>query len=769
MKKVLNFLFQFFKICCFCFFVLVITISVLFSASLMNIKKREIENITSPLSSIIVDENDNVIEIVNEKEDDQIQYEELPRHLINALVATEDNNFYVHKGVDIKAIIRSLVNNILTSSRQGGSTLTQQLVKNLMLNNEISFKRKIQEAYLAYQLEKNYTKEEIIELYFNRIYFDATRPGIKYAAKRFFNKEVSSLNLIECALLIGLVKSPSLYSPFNYVEKANERKNVVLKLMYDKQYISLKEYEFASNTHIQKLLIEKGSTFKEKNYNYQAYLDIVYQEVKRLTSYSIFQEPLKVEIYLDTTLQTYLDDISKEKVIDFDDNNLEIASVVIDNKTHALKGVIGGRNYNGMLLYNHAYDMLRGPASTIKPLLSYALGMEYLELHEYSILKDEPYVYKNSNQEVHNADKKYLGNITLTEALGYSKNTTSLYLLEDVINKIGVKKVISYLKDINMMDEGEFSYSYGLGGMTYGINLLSLGGAYSMLANEGDYHEVSLIKRITSIKDNKVIYEHQNIAKQVLSKDTAFLITSTLKNIRKSNFLNIDYAFPNDIECVGKTGTGAYDKTLISNYNYPINADKDVFFAGYSPTYTICSWAGFDIPKINEKTYFTYNDKRRKIPKILFKNIITYLTSKKETFANSSSLLEVNVVVTEYGIFHINSFVPTKYIKKVHVKEDNFDDLPLLEFNEINDVKTLEMQDEIFISLPEIINDVYEEFYQEKGYLIKYLNEKNEIEEKFIAHNEFFIPFNKNNYYIEICETYKDNYSLHSSLFILST
>ncbi len=728
--------------------------------------------ISSPLASVIYDNNGRQVEDFAEKEKQVVHFKQIPQNLINALISIEDQSFYSHKGVDYHGVLRSLFNNVTSSSRQGGSTITQQLVKNLILTNEVSIKRKIQEAYLAYELEQKYSKNQILELYFNRIYFDATMPGISYAAHRFFNKDVELLTLPECALLAGLVKSPSLYSPFKYIERANDRKNIVLKKMYDLNYIDNLEYTAAKNTHAKTFVIAKGSDYQEKTYNYQAYLDIVYEEAKSITSYSPFDRPMKIETYLDTSIQTHLDHIQDGSEFDFNDNLVQVSSCVIDNNNLGIIGVIGGRNYNGMKLYNRAYHMKRQPASTMKPIFTYALAMEHLNYHEYTLIKDEPYTYPNSTKVVHNADKKYLGNISLTDAIGYSRNTSTLYTLENVIKKIGESKVVDYLKSINLMDNGTFAYPYAIGGMSQGVSPISLCNAYSVLPRNGKFKKASTIKKITFLDTNEIVYNHENEEdKEVLSKEAAYLITSTLKNVRKGNYLNINQAFPSSINCVGKTGTNAYDSNTIKSYRYPSNADKDSWFAGYSPNYSIVTWAGFDEPKKDEKTYFTSNDVRRKYAKQLFKSIMEKCEIKNQEFNRPNSLIQQNVVVTKDGTFLPNTYVPTRFLKTINVRKNNqiTEVLEAPKFEDINQEKHIYLDEEIFISLPEVKDDIYSEFYGEKGYFVTYHDLDFNSVTYFFETNEFFIPIKNEIFAIEVIETYKNDPKLHGSPLIIST
>ena len=773
MRKILYYLNKTFYIFCIIYFIIFTCIIAFFSYSINTIESKEIEAMKQNKATLIYDSSNRLIEDFNNDEYNNVTYEELPPHLINALISIEDRDFFHHEGVDYSSIIRSFFNNLTSSSRQGGSTITQQLVKNLLLNSDISYKRKIQEVYLSYELEKNYTKEEILELYFNRIYFEATTPGIKYAAHRFFNKDVKLLNLAESALLVGLVKSPSLYSPFKYIDKANERKNVVLKCMYEEKYITQKEYENACKIHASTFTLKRGEAYEQEKYMFQAYLDIVYQEAERITGFSPFIRPMKIETYLDTSLQSYLDQIQEGKIINFEDNLTQVSSAIIDNSSGGVIGVIGGRNYNGKRLYNRAYNMLRQPASTLKPIFTYALAMEHLNYNEYTLIEDKPYTYPNTNITVSNADKKYLGNISITDALGYSRNTSTLYTLEKVINKIGENKVIDYLKSIDLMDEGTFSYPYAIGGMTYGVSPIRLASAYSVLPRNGLYIEPSVIKSITLLDTNEEIYNHSLInTRKVLSKEASYLITSCLENVRKTNHLNIGLAFPSNIDCVGKTGTNAYDKNTIKAYSFPNNADRDSWFSGYSKNYTIATWTGFDEPKKGEKTYFGYSDERRKYSKIMFNKIMSHLEIKNQKLLDlPESMTKQNVVILKDKIYLPDEFVPKNEIKTITVRKEEIvtEKIPYPTFNELIPTSIFEMENEILLSLPELENDMYEPILGNKIYNIYYYDVENNSYENTYTSNEFMIPLKSELYEIKIEETYEKNTSIHGDAYIISS
>ena len=738
--------------------------------SIQSLSEPEIERILQKDYTVILDSSNREIETLGYNKKEYIDYNEIPRILINALISVEDNEFFYHQGINYNRIISSFFHNITSSSTQGGSTLTQQLVKNLLLSNDKSLKRKIQEAYLSILLEKKMSKEEILEFYFNEIYFESTIPGIKYAAKRFFNKQVSQLNLPECALLVGLVKSPSYYNPFNHVDRAEKRKNIVLKTMLDNKYITYEQYNLAINKHINELLITKGSSYKEETYDYQSYLDIVYKEVETLTGYNPFSTPLIIETYLDTSIQSYLDDIQKGNVFNFKDEYQQIGSCIIDNNNSSIIGVIGGRNYDGKLLYNRAFDMKRQPASTMKPIFTYALAMEHLDYHEYTMIEDKPYTYPGTSTTVHNADKSYMGLITLTDAIGYSRNTSTLYTLEKVINKIGLEACISYLKDINLMDDGVFSYPYAIGGMKYGVSPTALAGAYSLLPRDGNYLKPSTIKSVKNKITGEILYSRSLEGKQIISKESAYLINSTLNKVINQNYYNISYAKPDGIKVCAKTGTNAYDKTVIGKYSYPTYADRDAWFVGYSKNYTIASWTGFDEPLKDKQTYFGRNDNRRLIVKDIFRETLKRLELKNISFNKPSSIEEISIIKGIPGNYLPNEYIPSSHIVKASFKQSNkpTQTLPPPTFNKINGLNIIADDLNLEIDIEHNLkNDLYEYIFSKKGYQLLYEDE-NSLDIYFSSSPHFTIPNKKKSFTISICETYENNRQLTGEIFTFS-
>ena len=737
--------------------------------NVQSLTEPEINAVLERGHSKVFDISNREIETLGENKKIYVEYKDIPPVLVDALISIEDKEFFHHDGINYKRIFSSLINNIFSDSTQGGSTITQQLVKNTLLTNEQNISRKIKEAYLSMKLEEKYSKEQILELYFNEIYFDGVIPGIGYAAKRFFGKEVKHLNLVESALLAGVLKSPTLYSPFLHIENAEERKNLVLNAMYENNLITEERLFIASNKKVKDIIVPKGATYKEKTYDYQAYLDIVYKEVEELTGHNPFSSNLEIYTYLDTSLQTYLDDIQKGKIYNFQDDYQQIASAILNNNDASIIGVIGGRNYEGMLLYNRAYDMKKQPASTLKPVFTYALAMEHLNYHEYSQVEDKPYTYPNSNITVHNADKKYLGTISLVDALGYSRNTSTLYTLEKVIKKIGMEKVVSYLNDIGIMDEGRFSLPYAIGGMTYGVNPISLAGSYRMLSKNGNYLKPSTIKLIKNKDTGEIIYKRDLSEKKVLSTESSYLISSALKKVMDGNYYKIGNAKPSNINVYAKTGTNSYDHNLIKQYGFPTYADADVWFAGYSKNYTIASWTGFDKPVKNTNTYFGRNDSRRLIVKDIFKECLKRLEIKNLLIEKPSTMKEVSIVKNAPGNYLPNDLIPTNHIVKATFKLDEAPTkvLPYPILNEVKDIEITQQDNELQLSVNHMLEDdlLYKNIFGKKVYLITYEDET--TSNTFItSENTITLPFNQKSFTITICETFENNNKLTSTPYI---
>ena len=643
MKRLINKITNFILIS---FSLLIILISLLVYNELNNLNKIKLTPLINiPKTSYIYNQNDVLVKEINDNFPYYVTYEELSDDFINALISIEDNNFFNHKGYDSKRILSSFINNIKSRKiTQGASTLTQQLVKNITLDNSKNINRKIREIYLANQLEKDYSKEEILTYYANVISFEGTKHGVNYAAYRFFNKTIKYVNIAEAALLAGLVKSPTVYNPYKQEENAFNRKNLVLKAMLNNGYISNEEYEVASKIKISDMLKKKENN--NQTFPYQAYIDVVYKDLDTYFKLDAYNTPIKIYTYLNTELQLIIDNIQKnnDKDIKFNDDLLNIGGAVINNQNGGIVGIIGGRNYNGEKLFNHAKDLIAQPASTIKPILSYALAYEYLDYGSSHTVNDSLSYYPNTNIQINNVDDKYLGEMLIQDAIGYSRNTVAVNTLKDVIDKVGRSAITSYLSKINLLDcnEDEFAYSYALGGFKYGVTPINLASAYSMIANYGIYKTPSTIKYIELINTKEKLYP--NIREErVLNEDSSFLINYNLRNVINNNYWNIALCKPKNIEIGAKTGTSNFDENFKKQMNYPDKSSKDIWISGFSKDYSITIWSGFDRYLKNEKTYFL-NGNNNKIAKLIFKKLMGEVANPNSKFTIPSSIEEKTII-----------------------------------------------------------------------------------------------------------------------------
>lgn len=735
---------------------------------IVHIEKIEIafgeDKITHP--SKIYDRYQNEIEVLGQ-ENAHVAYSEIPEVLIDALLSVEDSEFFYHDGFNPKRILTSFVNNLFSDSVQGGSTLTQQLIKNTALSSEKTYSRKVKEAYLSFLLEKDYSKEEILELYFNKIYFEQSVPGIQYACRVFFNKSVGQVNLVEAAVLAGLVKSPSYYYPFSYPERCTDRKNLVLKSMLDNRVIDERQYRLASAVQVEDILYTKDDPDLSV-YPYQAYLDLVYEEVRQLTGKDLYTHPLIVETYLDSSLQKHIDSIQQGNVVDFTDENQQIGGVVLNNEGTEIVGVIGGRNYAGKKVFNRGFHLKRNPASTIKPVLSYALGMEYLGLHPLSTVKDEVYTYSGTNTQVNNADKKYLGNLSVIEALGYSRNTCAVKIFDALKDKIGIDRISEYLNSIRLMDEGTLSASYALGGMTYGVSPLQMAGAYAMLANHGRYQEPSAVRSIKDV-DGNVLYQRNESSQQVISEESADQVTYALRKVMEKNYLNINVAKPNQIEVAGKTGTNAYDSVTIGKNHYPSNADKDIWFAGYSAKNTCVIWTGFD-EALDGKNFFTVNDPRKRIAKSVFKSVMEQINKKGE-FTYSDQLKKISLVKGLDGDYLPDTTIPGYLIEETLIdpKKTFPRNLPELKIEETEDVSVFATSEELLFQVrtPLVEDEIYSSLFGDKLYRMKIITPSRQEEEMTSVDGYFtYHCAEKGTYRFEISIGFRNNADLKGSSYL---
>ena len=563
-------------------FIPILILAIVFLVMASKVPDLSVEKITEISQTLtIYDKNNNVSTVLDGGQSRKsISIENVPQHVINALIATEDVRFYQHNGIDVKRIFGALFNDITSGSlKEGASTITQQLIKNSHLSSEKTVLRKFNEALLAIQLERQYGKDQILEMYFNFVYFGRGAYGIQSASQAYFGIDAKDLSVSQGAMLIGVLKAPSKYAPHINMEKAVTRRNVVLSQMKKYGYITEEEYSKLKNEIIE--IIEQT---EHEDYGY--YTDFVLSEGAQLLNISvddILAGGYNIYTTLDSLLQKNLQEIYEDDD-NFFDETVQSATVIIDNVSGGVSAMIGGRTHEGMLLYNRA-TAKRQPGSTIKPILVFGPAFENKSITPATMIDD--YRKNFSDYAPTNYKNVYYGKVTVRQALSLSLNIPAV----EILQKNGIENSKNFAEKAGIIfDEEDNHLALALGGMKYGVSPLQIAGAYSMLARKGEYIKPYCVKKITDNNGN-VLYERNIKTEKVFSENTAFFLTDILCDVSKQEN-NAHSKLQNNI--ASKTGTVGYNE----------NGNSDAWSVGYVPSHTVSVWLGYD--KTTENQYLPY-------------------------------------------------------------------------------------------------------------------------------------------------------------------
>lgn len=623
--------------------------SIYVSARAMPLNK---EALSSPYISLQVFDSENKpIKEDNEINKAVVNISNISDSTKNAFISIEDKSFYNHHGVNYKRIFKAMINNLKARSlKEGASTITQQLVKNTQLTSEKTFERKIKEIALAQRLEKNYTKDEILELYLNVIYFGNNCYGIENASNYYFSKDAKDLSLEESAMLAGLIKSPAKYSPIKNYDNALSRRNLVLKEMYQDKCISASEYNLAKNSPIN-LNINNQPKNKLNSYS-QASIDEA-EEVLGIPARQIALKGYKIYTYQNSEKQEALDEALKKQNISSD-----YAGIVIDNEGHSIVA------YNGNSIFK-ILDAKRQPGSCIKPILVYGPALNEDIIYPCSQLLDEKTTISDYTPK--NVGGVYRGYVSARDALSKSINIPAV----KVLSYVGIDKAKAYAEHMGIeFDAKDDSYTLALGGMTYGVNIKDLAGAYSSFANNGSYSKPRFISFITD-KNNKLIYINKPKTEQVMREDSAYLLTDMLRTCAKTGTAKKLASLGIDI--ASKTGT-------VGKKNSKQNLDA--WNVSYTKDQTCAVWLGnLDNSPID---YAGGNQ-----PTEIVKNYFS-LVSDISTFDRPSSIVERDIDETELNENHrimlANVYMPERYKHKELFSSLNLPSDISEKFTKIDDV-----------------------------------------------------------------------------------
>lgn len=489
--------------------------------------------------------------------------------------SAEDARFFEHEGVDVIRIAGAIVADIKAGSYvQGASTISQQLIKLSHLTSEKTISRKAEEAALAYEMERQYSKEDILEMYLNYVYFGGGYYGIEAAAEGYFGVHASDLTLDQSAMLAGILKSPSGYAPhINYAASINRRNNI-LRLMRDYGYITDDEKKQAS--------ARRPTILHDKNEEYSGYYtDAVTKSAAALMGITVdelIRGGYSIYSAMDSDIQHYCEEMFKNGEL-FPAEDSEAAIVVLEPSTGMVVAMVGGRSYTGGISFNRATDIRRQPGSVIKPVIAYAPAFEYLNYTAADMILDEETTFADYTPS--NYGNKYYGWVTVREAVTKSLNVPAVKTL----SAVGVYRAKDFAKRCGIeFDDKDDSLALALGGFTYGVSPLQIAGAYSCFASGGIYNTPTLIKKITD-RNGLTVYEYRQDSRRVMSEANAYILTSMLKSVvtegtgHRLNTL--------DIPIAGKTGTVGL-----------ANGNRDAWMAGYTPEYTAVVWQGYDSDRL---------------------------------------------------------------------------------------------------------------------------------------------------------------------------
>jgi len=526
----------------------------------------------------IYDKDGNLIAHLGQEKRTLVKIRDVPPIVKKAVLAAEDIRFYQHHGIDLRAIARAIWTDITGGSlSQGGSTITQQLVKNSFLTPDKTFKRKIQEAFLAIQVERHFTKDEIFEFYLNQNYFGEGAYGIEMASRTYFGKSVGELNLEEAALLAGLLQAPSAYSPFYDPDAAIARRNIILDLMAKYGFVSPAEAAAAKEQPL-KLNTQKPSN---ESYPYPYFVDYVTDQlVKRYGEAQVFREGLKVYTTLDPKIQKAAEE-AMAKSANFpaskrDENGVlqpQAALAVVDPHNGHIKALVGGREHTQLRQWNRATRTTRQPGSAFKPIIAYGPGIEYLGMSPATVIDDIPLKYPKWQPK--NYDGVYRGLITIRTAVSLSVNTVAVKVLEKVT--IGPAADFARKLGIDTIQPDQEGLAMALGGLSKGVTPLQMAAAYGAFANQGVYVEPTAITHVEDARGN-LIEKFEPAKHRAMKPTTAWLVTDMLRTVVQQG--TGTRAQLGGRPVAGKTGT--------------TDQRENNWFVGYTPELSCAVWMGYD-------------------------------------------------------------------------------------------------------------------------------------------------------------------------------
>ena len=609
-----------------------IGIASLFTYYIATAPKLDIDKLEDTFSSRVYDKDGNLITDLGSEQRTKITYDDLPEVLVDAVLAAEDVRFFSHIGIDFRRIGGAILANIKRGfGAEGASTITQQVVEKSFFTADKKLKRKVQEQWLSLKLEREYSKEEILEIYLNKIFYGSGAYGVAKASEIYFGKtDLHDLTLVEAAILAGLPQRPSAYNPYENPDLTEGRLNTVLKLMVRHGKITEEEAEEAKKVEITSLLAGK----KTKTTPYESFIQQVRKEInEKLEDTDLYSDGLEVYTTLDPKAQEYVEFLltdGDQNPINYVTEDLQAGLTVLDTETGAILAIGGGRNRENMDGFNFAIQGKRQPGSTFKPLLVHGPAIEYNKISTYHQLNDDAPYDVTGSKPIRNVDKQYRGWVTARQALSSSINVPTVKLFQEIGSENNFSNSKEFAEKLGIeFATDPINIREAIGGHETNVTPLQLAGAYRPFGNGGIYNEPFAVTKI-EYPDGKVV-DLTPQPEAVMSDYTAYMVTDMLKDVL-THGTGRNYANIPNLPVAGKTGTTNLDDNLGGGAN-------NSWFVGYTTNYTISVWVGY------EKSNKALIDGQFSIAQTLFKHTMTEISKNVETadFVKPNSVVEVAI------------------------------------------------------------------------------------------------------------------------------
>ena len=590
-----------------------------------------------------------------------VNFNDIPEDMKQAQIAIEDKRFFDHHGVDLNRTLGAILHLTSGSSSYGGSTLTQQLIKNISDDNEVSLNRKIREIVKALKLETEYTKDEILEAYLNVVNYGNNCQGVQAAANLYFGKNIQKCSLAECAAIAGITQNPSKYNPLYHPDDNRQRRDLVLSEMFDQGIITKKQFKDAlEESSKMKFVGFKKSNKKhignriqnwymdELQRDLQADLATYYNISEKAASNKIFTEGLKIYSAMDKDAQSYLEKAARNINTSYDSGMQCAASLIgMDGAVIASTGSSQEKTKN--LVFDRATQSVLQPGSSIKPVVVYSYAIEKGKLNFSSVVKDEPLEkYKVVNGQYvagpNNWYRSYKGNMLLPDAIEWSANATAAQVMNMITPQAAYNQVVtlqgfSHLNEKDRVNTGGLS----IGGLTGGVTVREMAATFTYMGNGGKYYKPYTYYYVTDSEGNIIIDNRDMIPKTSYSPETAYIMNRLLHyNMTYCAHTNAAYARIDGWDIIGKTGT--------------TDSDKDSWFCGLSPYASLAIWTGFDTPR-------TISVTGQRTATTLFKDVMShYLSNKKhKDFKRPSTIVEANFNSSNGSVYNVGNAYESRY------------------------------------------------------------------------------------------------------------